>query len=239
MRRADRLFEIVQLLRGGRLRTARDLAGRLEVSTRTIWRDIADLQAQGVPIDGERGVGYLLRDEFFLPPLALTGGELEALAWGVRLVEAYGDPDLAEAARELQVKIAAVGLTDKRGVACAMDAFAGTPAQAAKDVLAVIRTAIADVRKLDLSYRDLKGASSRRVVRPLHLDFWGQVWTLAAWCETRDDFRVFRCDRIQACTETEERFMAEDGKRLSDFLAAMKAKDGMADAGLSPEPAAQ
>lgn len=219
MRRADRLFEILQNLRGGRLRTARDLAEKLEVSTRTIWRDVADMQAQGIPIEGERGVGYLLRENFFLPPLALTGDEMEALSWGVALVEAYGDGHMAAAARELAVKIAAVTSESRGGGKIAMSAFAAPTARAAKEMLAGIRRGIAERRKIAIAYCDLRDRHSRRVVHPLNLEFWGQVWTLTAWCELRNDFRVFRCDRLAESEVLNEHFRDEKGKRLADFLA--------------------
>jgi len=222
MRRADRLFEILQFLRGGRLRTARDIAEELEVSTRTIWRDIADLQAQGVPIDGERGVGYVLRESFFLPPLALTSNEMEALLWGTRLVETFGDDALAKAARELHVKIATVSPEERRISVTAMAAFASPQARAAQTFMGTIRKAIEEKRKLSLTYLDLKGSESNRVVRPLNLEFWGQVWTLTAWCEVRANFRAFRCDRLSRCVRLEDRFREEKGKRFVDFLSSIR-----------------
>ena len=222
MRRADRLFEILQLLRGGRLRTAKDLANALEVSTRTIWRDIADLQKQNVPIDGERGVGYMLRDGYFLPPLALTPLEMEALVWGTRLVEAYGDTALAEAARELQVKISAVPGANNPEVFHGMAAFSHAAVHTARDWLGPIRVAIGARRKIVIGYRDLQERSTNRTVRPLNLEFWGRVWTLTAWCEARADFRAFRCDRIEALDVLADVFRDEPGKRFSDYVASMK-----------------
>lgn len=224
MRRADRLFEILQRLRGGRLRTARALAEALEVSTRTIWRDIAELQAQGVPIEGERGVGYLLRDNFFLPPLALTQAEAEALSWGVKLVEGFGDEAMAAAARELAIKIAAVSPEGQSMAKSGLQVFAAPTARAAKDTLAIIRTAIGARRKLEICYRDVLGHQTQRVVRPLSLEFWGQVWTLTSWCDLRADFRVFRCDRLETCQALPDQFRDEDGKRFSDFLARIEDK---------------
>lgn len=224
MRRADRLFEILQRLRGGRLRTARALAEALEVSTRTIWRDIAELQAQGVPIEGERGVGYLLRDNFFLPPLALTQAEAEALSWGVKLVEGFGDEAMAAAARELAIKIAAVSPEGQSMAKSGLQVFAAPTARAAKDTLAIIRTAIGARRKLEICYRDVLGHQTQRVVRPLSLEFWGQAWTLTSWCDLRADFRVFRCDRLETCQALPDQFRDEDGKRFSDFLARIEDK---------------
>jgi len=227
MRRADRLFEILQLLRGGRLRTARELAALLEVSTRTVWRDVAALQAQGVPIDGERGVGYVLRDDFFLPPLALNREEAEALMWGTNLVVAFGDFGLAQAARELQIKIAAVSSGRQALAPPGLTAVASDTAVAAQPFLMTIRNAIRDRRKLAVTYCDLDGRETYRIVRPLNLEFWGQVWTLTTWCEAREDFRVFRCDRFKECWDQNERFRAEPGRRYADFLAQiLEAKAG-------------
>jgi len=221
MRRADRLFEILQLLRGGRLRTARELAALLEVSTRTVWRDVAALQAQGVPIDGERGVGYVLRDDFFLPPLALNREEAEALMWGTNLVVAFGDFGLAQAARELQIKIAAVSSGRQALAPHGLTAMASDTAVAAQPFLMTVRNAIRDRRKLAVIYCDLEGRETHRVVRPLNLEFWGQVWTLTTWCEAREDFRVFRCDRFKECRNHDERFRNEPGRRYADFLTQM------------------
>ena len=223
MRRADRLFEILQLLGGGRLRTAKDLAQRLEVSTRTIWRDVSDLQAQGVPIDGARGAGYLLRETFFLPPLALKVTEMEALSWGVQFIETYGDELLAEAARELRIKIHSVSPEGRVNRQTTMSAFASTHSRSAKAVLRCAREAIVQRNKLRFVYRNLRDHDSERTVRPLSLEFWGNVWTLTAWCELREDFRVFRCDRIEGCRVLTDRFKVESGKRLEDFVAAMQA----------------
>lgn len=225
MRRADRLFEILQLLRGGRLRTARDLADSLEVSTRTIWRDIADLQKQNVPIDGARGVGYMLRDGYFLPPLALTPVEMEALVWGTRLVETYGDAALADAARELQIKISAVSGARDPGTFGGMAAFPPAAIQTARDWLGAIRMAIGGRRKLVIGYTDLNDKHTVRTVRPLNLEFWGRIWTLTVWCEMRADFRVFRCDRIETLEVLSDVFRDEPGKRFSDYVSSMK-KDG-------------
>lgn len=222
MRRADRLFEIIQLLRGGRLRTARDMAEALEVSTRTIWRDISDLQAQGVPIEGERGVGYVLRKGYFLPPLALSQEEMEALIWGTRLVESFADGALAGAARELRIKVMSVSPEERRSASSAMSAFPSRRARAARSFLALIRAASGKRQKLAIGYRDLGGAETARVVWPLGLEFWGQVWTLTAWCEVRSDFRVFRCDRLTSCTLLDEHFRDDPCKRFEDFLATLK-----------------
>lgn len=221
MRRADRLFELIQLLRGGRLRTAYWLGEALGVSPRTIYRDIADLQAQGVPIDGERGVGYLLREGYFLPPLSLTPAEMEALELGVRFVRANADEDLAGAAEELLVKIGVVTHAEARGAPSTLRVFAPEGSRAARDVLAQLRVGLADREVLALTYRDGTGQLTLRRVRPLGVEYWGHVWTLTAWCEMREDFRVFRCDRIEAVAGTGERFRDQPGRTMADFIAQL------------------
>ncbi|MCZ8098066.1 MAG: YafY family protein [Burkholderiales bacterium] len=215
MRRADRLFAIIQALRGGRLRTAGWLAQQLEVSTRTIYRDIADLQANSAPIDGERGVGYLLRDEFFLPPLALTTLEAEALQWGVALVAAHGDEALARAASELLAK-----LRVERAP------FHAPPSltRAQRLSLKTVREALAQSKRLRIAYRDHAEVTTERTLRPLSLEHWGKVWTLTAWCELRADFRVFRVDRIIDC-EPAGSFRPERGKQSGDYLASLRSPE--------------
>ena len=222
MRRADRLFAILQALRGGRLRTADQLAQMLEVSTRTIYRDLADLQGQGVPIDGERGVGYLLRDGFFLPPLALSALELEALTWGVAMVRAHADESLAAAARELEVKLKAAVSTGGALPPATVAAYGFRVSAADRDRLRAAREAIAGRRVLALTYADAADRPSARQIRPLELQHWGAVWTLTGWCELREDFRVFRIDRIRSMTDTGTRFRDEPGKRLADYLRSLK-----------------
>ena len=221
MRRADRLFAIIQALRGGRLRRAEDLAALLEVSARTVYRDLADLQAQGVPIDGARGVGYLLRDGFFLPPLALTAAEWEALQWGVAFVRAHGDDALAAAAQELQIKLQG---TDAPTRAATAVAYGRPMSKDHKAKLSIIRTAITARTKLLIDYTDAAHAVSERTVRPLELQHWGEVWTLTAWCESRDDFRVFRLDRMRTCLGLDLAFRPERGKGIGDYLRRLAAE---------------
>jgi predicted DNA-binding transcriptional regulator YafY len=219
MRRADRLFQIVQHLRGGRLTTAAQLAERLEVSERTIYRDIADLIGTGVPIDGEAGVGYLMRDGFDLPPLMFTRDEITALVAGARLIRAWGGLGMAKAAEEALVKIDAVLPEPERAKAAQVQVHAfQTRAldDATRALLDDLESCIDRRKRLMISYLDLKGGQTDRPVRPLGLWFWGNVWTLVAWCELRDDFRMFRVDRIGETAETDT-FKEESGKRLSDF----------------------
>ena len=222
MRRADRLFQIVQYLRGGRLTTAAKLAERLEVSERTIYRDIADLQGAGVPIDGEAGVGYILREGFELPPLMFTRDEIVALVAGARLIRAWGGTGMARAAEEALIKIDAVLPPAERARAksVGINAIRMPDLDAAtRDRLDTLERAAEDRTRLVLSYADAEGRTTERPVRPLGLWFWGKVWTLVAWCELRDDFRMFRADRISAVT-ADGAFRHEPGKTLKDFYAA-------------------
>ncbi len=219
MRRTDRLFDIIQILRDGQLHRAQDIADRLEVSVRTIYRDMDTLVASGVPVEGERGVGYMVREQITLPPLNLTPAELEALNLGMAIVAEAADPDLKAAADSLADKIDAVLPTQVIAEADAWK-FAVYPfADAARGLahMAPIRAAIKSRQKLHLSYRRIDGVLTDRVIRPLHMEYWGRVWTLTAWCELRDGFRVFRIDLIEAVTALPELFADEPGKRLSDY----------------------
>ena len=225
MRRADRLFAIVQHLRGGRLVTARMLAERLEVSERTIYRDIADLQASGVPVDGEAGVGYILRAGFDLPPLMFTREEVVALVAGARMVRAWGGAAMARAAEEALVKIAAVLPEDGASRINAPRIYAPpmTLGETERALIDRIESACDMSTVMHLGYRDEGGRESERTIRPLGLWFWGKVWTLVAWCELRADFRMFRLDRMTALAPTGAHFRPERGKQLADFYRQLEA----------------
>ncbi|EKF18724.1 helix-turn-helix transcriptional regulator [Nitratireductor pacificus] len=229
MRRADRLFQIVQHLRGGRLVTARLLSERLEVSERTIYRDIADLQSTGVPIDGEAGVGYLMREGFELPPLMFTRDEIVALVAGGRMVRAFGGAAMARAAEEALIKIGTVLPEQER------DRIARTEIHSPRWVVSdmdrqtidALERAVEAREVLRLDYRDEAGRGSERDVRPLGLWFWGKVWTLVAWCELRGDFRTFRIDRIATISPAGRTFRLERGKQLADFYRRMEMHEAM------------
>jgi predicted DNA-binding transcriptional regulator YafY len=221
MRRADRLFQIIQLLRRRHVLTAAAIGAELEVSERTVYRDIADLVRSGVPIAGEAGVGYTLRRGFDLPPLMFTEEEIEALVLGTRVVSSWADEGLAKAAESALARIEAA-LTDKlkarlTGSRLFAPSFHGPQRVAA--ALADLRKAIDERRPTRLDYADNDGARTDRVVRPLGLFFWGNKWTLTAWCELRDDFRDFRLDRIQGMTMLEGQFELETGKTIEDFFS--------------------
>ena len=230
MRRADRLFRIVQMLRSGRLKTAHALAERLQVSERTIYRDVRDLQLNGQPIEGEAGVGYTLRREFDLPPLMFTPEELTALVLGARLVQAWGGAESVIAAGSALARIEAVLPPE---LAARLDAIAlyapgYRMSNAQRKLLDKLHAACLSRTVLGFRYTRLGEEASRaedRTVRPLALAFWSGVWTLAAWCETRDDFRTFRMDRIEAVVVTERSFTQKRGQRLEDMMKKVRAEE--------------
>jgi predicted DNA-binding transcriptional regulator YafY len=219
MRRTDRLFDILQILRDGKRHRAQDIAGRLQVSVRTIYRDMETLMASGVPVEGERGLGYRITDAITLPPLTLTAAEFEALNLGMAIVWEAADPELKKAALSLAEKIDAVLPAQVIAEAEAWK-FAVHPfADAARGLshMATLRAAIKARQKLRLSYYSREDAPTQRVVRPLRLESLGRVWTLIAWCEMRAAFRVFRVDLIQTAEALPELFTDEPGKTLSDY----------------------
>jgi predicted DNA-binding transcriptional regulator YafY len=220
MRRADRLFQIVQYLRGGRLLTARTLADRLEVSERTIYRDIADLIGSGVPIDGEAGFGYLMRSGYDLPPLMFTRDEVAALVAGARMVRSFGGADMALSAEEALTKIAAVlpeALRDSANAVAILAHHGGALNDTDRAMIDLLDRATASHTALFIRYTDADGAATDRAVRPLGLWFWGRVWTLIAWCDLRNDFRMFRIDRIAAARAIGP-FRPERRKSLAAFF---------------------
>lgn len=223
MRRADRLFQIVQLIRGRRLTTAAFLAQRLEVSERTVYRDIADLQRQGVPLEGEAGVGYRLGRGFELPPLMFTHDEARALVASVRMAQVWQDPALAQASQVALGKILAVLPASARAAAQSMAVYAPPIGlePAVQATLQLLREAAQAKRKVEFHYTDASGKASRRTVRPLGCFYWGSVWTLAAWCHTREDFRSFRLDRMEkpvVIAGAAGAFADQPGKTLVDYL---------------------
>jgi predicted DNA-binding transcriptional regulator YafY len=219
MRRADRLFHIVQLVRGRRLTTAAYLSERLEVSERTIYRDVADLQVQGVPIEGEAGVGYRLGAGFDLPPMMFTQEEAKALVASVRMAQVWLDPALARGAEDALGKILSVLPVDARVAAEALAVYAppGGMSDSAQRTLQTLREAVQERRKVFIAYRDLSEKASERTLRPLGCFYWGKVWTLAAWCEHRSDFRTFRIDRVTSIRSLDDRFRDEPGRTLADL----------------------
>lgn len=223
MRRTDRLFDIIQVFRDGKLHKGEELAARMEVSLRTIYRDIDTLAASGLPITGERGVGYLMTGPVFLPPLNLTQGELEVLELGLALVQASFGQVLSAEAQQLGCKVRAVLprpelLDPNRG---SIGVHHSRFSQAERDRLDILRRAILTRTKLRFDYLSLQGQTSQRRVRPLGVQVWETVMTLTAWCEDRQDFRVFRLDRMAQARLTEDTFRPERGKTLADYLKAI------------------
>lgn len=220
MRRADRLFLIIHALRGRRTALpARRLAETLSVSLRTVYRDVADLQLSGVPIEGEAGVGYVLRKGSDIPPLMFTAEEIEALVVGTRFVRAFAGERLSDGASAALLKIEAVLPPDLRERSMRSRIFA--PAQwyeAKNGIIDRLHEAIAEHRVLRLAYRDEASRTSERDVEPLCLAFWGGVWTLGAWCRLRSAFRNFRPDRIAAFTPTGEAFVETDERGLAAYM---------------------
>ncbi|WP_299953194.1 YafY family protein [uncultured Roseobacter sp.] len=220
MRRTDRLFDIIQILRDGKLHRAQDIAEKLEVSTRTIYRDMDTLVASGVPVEGERGVGYMITEAISLPPLNLTVAELEALNLGMAIVAEAADPDLKAAALSLADKVDAV-LPTKTIADADQWKFAVYPfADAARGFahMPTLRAAIRAKQKLRLTYTSKEARVTTRTIRPLHMEYWGRIWTLTSWCELRNDFRVFRVDLIQTAEALPELFVDEPGKTLADYV---------------------
>jgi predicted DNA-binding transcriptional regulator YafY len=219
VRRADRLFQIIQRLRRHAPVTAATLAGELEVSPRTIYRDVQDLSASGVPILGEAGVGYALPRGFDLPPLMFTDEEIEALVLGARIVESRADAALARAARDVLAKVEAVLPARLRDRVAGAALFApGYRVQAANGELTALRGAIRGQHKVSFAYRDRADAATARTVQPLGIFYWGATWSLGAWCELREGFRNFRIDRISALAVLEETFRPVPGRTLKDFF---------------------
>ena len=219
--RSDRLYDLVGILRDGARHTSRELAQKLNVSERTIWRDMAVLRSSGVPVEGERGVGYILTAPITLPPLNLSMGELEAQHLAVAILSEAADPELAENAASLATKIDAV-LPENTAPPSTGWGFAIYPfadAAAGFRHLPLLREAVREKKVLRVTYRGLSDERTTRLVQPLQLEYWGRVWTMTAWCELRSDFRVFRVDRIDGLIDTGATFRDETGRTLADYLA--------------------
>lgn len=219
MRRAERLFRLVNELRVRGVCRAEDLASYFEISTRTGYRDIAHLQSSGLPIDGEAGVGYLLRPGFDLPAMTFTFEQLDALAMGLSFVEVAGDTSLSEAAREVRAKIqASLPEPDKRKLENA-PLYASRRDERAAPMLKLIRRAIRESNILEMHYKDTAENLTDRRVRPLAIWAFTDGWLFAGWCELRNDFRAFRIDRILAIDETGDNFTDNPNQNLQAYLA--------------------
>lgn len=222
MGRSSRLFEIIQVLRRARAPVAaHTIADALEVSQRTVYRDIVTLQAMRVPIDGEAGVGYVLREGFDLPPLMFSAEEVEAIVVGLSLIGRTGDADLLNAASRVSLKIADVlpGVNNRalEGSPLHVSRWNAIPASVVE--YGMIREAIREERKLQLEYQDAEARCTDRIVRPIALVYYVDNILLAAWCELRQDFRHFRADRMRACATTGHFFAGQSEGLRSDWRA--------------------
>ncbi len=225
MRRSDRLFDIIQRLRtaSGPV-TAAELAAGLEVTPRTVYRDIATLQARRVPIEGAAGIGYVLRKGFDLPPLMFTIDEVEAIAVGARLVRRLRDPKLQEAADAVLAKVTVVLPDRMRSHLSATPIYVspGITAEAQGADLAEMRAAIRDSRKLYIAYADVTGRRSNRTIWPIAMAYYVDVTLVGAWCELRADYRNFRVERIQSSKVLDEHFDQDNGRLFREWSALPK-----------------
>jgi predicted DNA-binding transcriptional regulator YafY len=217
MRRAERLFRLVRELRSRDICRAQDLADYFEISVRTVYRDIGHLQGSGLPIEGEAGVGYMLRPGFDLPAMTFTFDQIDALALGLSFVEAAGDSTLADAAREVRAKIEA-SLPDPAERKLERAPLFASRRDGPPPWVGEVRRAIRDCVILRLSYADRDGAISERSVRPLAIWAFTDGWLFAGWCELRRDFRAFRLDRISSLEMTSEHFEDEPDRNLQTYL---------------------
>ncbi|MES2861346.1 MAG: YafY family protein [Pseudomonadota bacterium] len=232
MRRADRLFQIVQLLRrSGKPLTAEAMAAELETSKRSVYRDISALMGQRVPIRGEAGIGYVLDSGFDMPPLMLTSDEIEAAVLGAQWVAGRGDPALARAARDLIAKIAATVPERLRPVVLEPALSSPGSWNILPDVIdmAAVRGAIHGARKVALHYRDEREVETRRTVWPFQVAYRETTRIVVAWCEIRDDFRMFRTDRVLAADVLDDRYPARPAALRARWRAHMRERYGVAD----------
>lgn len=228
MRRADRLFLIIHALRGRKTALpARRLAESLQISLRTVYRDVADLQRSGVAIEGEAGIGYVLRQGSDVPPLMFSVEELEALVVGTRFVSTFGGKRLSLASRAALLKIEAVLPEPLRQRTRRTRIYAPELAHRLEttELLDQLRAAVEAHRVLRIDYRDKDERPSRRDIEPLCLSFWGDTWTLGAYCRLRADFRSFRADRLADFADTGEAFAERPGRDLAAYLRTLGIED--------------
>lgn len=222
MRKASRLFEIIQTLRlANHPITAQQMAEKLEVTQRSIYRDIAALQSMRVPIEGERGIGYILRPGFHLPPLMFTPEETEAIVLGMALTKRTADRELREASARVLDKIAAALSGPLREAIISRTLYAwGRVADAPEAIdFAMIRRAIRDEEALDIDYVNEQQQATTRRIRPIAVIHYAESEVVVAWCELREAIRNFRVDRISACRQTGRHFRRE-GDRLRKLWMA-------------------
>ena len=225
MRRADRLFDIIQTLRAAsQPLTAAALAAKLEVTVRTIYRDIAALQARRVPIEGAAGIGYVLRRGFDLPPLMFTSDEIDAIAVGARHVRRLRDPKLQQAAESVLAKVTSIvpeTLSSYLRLPPFFVSEGDAPPVTGID-LADLRDAIHAARKIRIAYIDEQARRTERTICPIAIAYYVDVTVIAAWCELRDNFRHFRADRIQSARLLDEDFAARRSQLAAQWIAFSK-----------------
>jgi predicted DNA-binding transcriptional regulator YafY len=220
MRRAERLFRLVNEMRARGVSRAHDLAENLEVSVRTIYRDIAHLQGSGLPIDGAAGIGYLLRPGFDLPSVTFTHEQVDALAVALSFAESLDDPTLATAAREARAKIQATMPAPEARKLADAPYFALRRATGVASQTGLLRRAIRTRRVVRLAYADGDGRQTERLVQPLAIWNFAEGWMVSTWCALRRDFRTFRLDRIASLALTDDPFDDDPAKGLQAFLQA-------------------
>jgi len=224
MRRTERLFQIIQILRGARAPiTGRMLAEELEISLRTLYRDMAELVAQRVPVTGEAGTGYVLDDGYDMPPLMLTPDELDAAALGASWVARHGDPSLARGARDLMAKLSVSVPEELRPIILDNSFRTVSSRPRLKEPFdgAILRQAIRDRLKLSLHYVDAKAAETWRVIWPLFVAYFDDARIIVAWCESREDFRHFRTDNVQSLQIEGEKYPVRHAAAIKDWESMM------------------
>ena len=220
MRKADRLFRIVEHLKARKaVVTAKDLAKLFSTSLRTIYRDIADLSASGVPIIGEAGVGYILDKDHIVKPLMFTLDEIDALAMGAQMVKNFGGSNMKQSITHAMNRL--VSALPKQLRDEYENTFLLARNMSAEDPISIsfteLRSALRKKRFIQIDYLDLREQASKRTLRPLSIVFFCTAWVLLAWCEKRQDFRSFRIDRIEKMTLLDKTFRDEKGKRFADY----------------------
>jgi predicted DNA-binding transcriptional regulator YafY len=223
MQRAERLFQLLTLLRNRRtVMTAKQLGEHLQVSERTVYRDVQSLSLSGVPVEGEAGVGYRLSHRYQLPPLMFDRHEVEALLLGARMVSSWGDADMAAHAKQAVQKILSVLPDHLRHSDENLPLLVPHIEDVQKFYTAhsqSIREAIRARQRVNIAYTRADTQESNRITEPLGLIFWGKVWTLVAWCQLRNDYRTFRLDRIKSLDIMDDKFEIHETKSLQHFLA--------------------
>ena len=228
MNKAERLFQLMSALQGRRSAiTAKQLADRMNVSIRTIYRDIQALELSGIALEGEPGVGYMLKPGKHLPPLMFKHDELQSLLIGLRMVRAFTDKELAQAARQAEDKILSVLPENLKHIAeeQAYRIPILNKDNDKRDIHLQLRKACEDKHKLNLDYADNNGNESRRCIWPLTMIGWGDNWTLLAWCELREDYRNFRFDRITKITSSAVKFKTSRTRSMSHYFKTQLKED--------------